>query len=75
MSEVTTTVAELRPNDFVRFPAGEAGYVWATVCRLLVSTSGGVTVLFTDGGGVEADERTFPAERAVVRRVRVGEST
>jgi hypothetical protein len=74
MSEVNTTAAELRPNDAVRFRDGEGAYVWATVCRASI-TAGSVEVLFTDGGGAATEYRTFPAERAVVRRTRAGEAT
>ncbi len=60
------TAAELRPRDAVRFPDGNGGHVWATVCRVL-GTGGSVDVLFTDGDG-GSEYRTFPAEQKLVVR-------
>ncbi len=70
MAEVTTTAGELRAGDSVRFPDGEGGYRWAPVCR----TTGTVDVEVLFAIGNDAEYRTFPADRPVVRLSRRGEA-
>lgn len=72
MSNVTTTVRELRAGDNVRFPDGNGGQVWVSV-RRVIADEPLVEVLF--GGASDAAYKTLPSSRIVVRASRPGEST
>lgn len=68
---VTTTVAELRAGDKIRFPDGQGGKCWAPVSRVLSGDP--VELLLTIGGG--AQYKSLPATRPVVRADREGEAS
>lgn len=70
MSNVTTTVRELRAGDSVRFPDGNGGQVWVSVHRVIADEPV-VEILF--GGSTDATYKTLPSSRVVVRAARPGE--
>ncbi len=72
MTDIATTVGELRAGDHIRFPDGRGGHVWVSVSRA-IPDGPLVEMLLSVGGG--ANYKTCAAARPVVRRSRVGEAS